>query len=80
VNEALTTVDTSFRMRNAVRLAGSTIDGVHGAITLAGVTTNALLGIYLYEADLVRVGSDRRHMSFILHMLHSNTSHYTLHW
>ena len=80
VDKALAAVDASFRMGDAVNLARSTVDGVHGAIALAGVAADALLGIYLYEADGIRVGANRGDMGFILHMLHGNTSHYTLHW
>ena len=80
VDKALAAVDAGFRMRNAVRLAGFAIDGVNGAVTLAGVTADALLGVYLYETDGIRVGANRGDMGFILHMLHGNTSHYTLHW
>ena len=67
-------------MRDVVSLAGFAVDGIDRAIALAGVAANALLGVYLYEADGIRVGANRGDMGFILHMLHGNTSHYTLHW
>ena len=80
VNEALTAVDAGFRMRDVMSLAGFAVDSVDRAVALAGVAADALLGVYLYETDGIRVGANRRDMGFILHMLHGNTSHYTLHW
>ena len=79
MNKALAAVDANFGMRNAMHLAGRAVNGVHRAVALAGIAADALFRIDLHKRKLVRVAPNRGDMRFVLHMLHSNTSHSTLH-